>query len=135
MAHILLDTHVILFTLGQPERLSLAAQEEITNPDNIVFYSPLSIWEITIKHAKHPEDMPVSADEILQYCKEAGYRELQLTSEQVCKLSSVEQCGKELNHKDPFDQMLLCQALADGLTLFTKDGKLLEYRLENVVGV
>lgn len=130
MAHILLDTHVILFALSAPNRLNEAARELISNPENSIYFSPISIWEIAVKHDKHPEDMPVSVDETLAYCIEAGYRELLLNANETCLLSKLDSFAMGPVHKDPFDRMLMCQALANEMLLLTRNSDILAYGLE-----
>ncbi len=133
MTRLLLDTHVLLFSLAESSRLGQDARLLIASPENSVFYSPVSLWEVAIKHAKHPEDMPVSPDELLRYCIEAGYREAPLTSEQVCKLSSIDADPDSPIHSDPFDRMLICQAIAESMILLTCDTKMLAYENELIL--
>lgn len=133
MTRLLLDTHVLLFSLAESSRLGQDARLLIANPENSVFYSPVSLWKVAIKHAKHPEDMPVSPDELLQYCIEAGYREAPLTSDQVCKLSTIDVDPDNPVHSDPFDRMLICQAVTESMMLLTRDAKMLAYGDEHIV--
>lgn len=133
MARLLLDTHVMLFSLADSKKLGQVARSLIVDPDNSVFYSPVSIWEVAIKHAKHPADMPVAPDALVSYCAEAGYRELALTSGQVCRLGTIDACPTAPIHSDPFDRMLICQALEQDMLLLTRDAKLLAYGIECVV--
>lgn len=133
MTRLLLDTHVLLFSLAEPERLGQGARLLIADADNAVFYSPISLWEVAIKHAKHPEDMPVAPDELLRFCTEAGYREAPLTSEQVCMLPTIDADPSTPIHSDPFDRMLICQAIAGDMTLLTRDAKMLAYDDEHIV--
>lgn len=127
MARLLLDTHVVLFSLADSRRLGQVARSLIADPGNDVFFSPVSVWEVALKRARHPEDMSVSPDELLRYCSEAGYRELPLTSAQVCELQSIDADPAAPVHSDPFDRMLLCQAVAQDMMLLTRDAKLLAY--------
>lgn len=133
MTRLLLDTHVALFSLADSRRLSQIARSLIADAGNDVFYSPVSVWEVAIKHARHPKDMPVSPGELLRYCSEAGYREVPLTSSQVCKLRSIDADPAAPVHSDPFDRMLLCQAVAEDMMLLTQDAKLLAYGDSHVV--
>lgn len=126
MAHILLDTHVALFALAEPNRLGSTARALIVDPENHVYFSPISVWEVAIKHAKHPEDMPVSARQFTDFCLESGYRELRLEAAQACELELLDEEGAPI-HSDPFDRMLLCQARKAGALLLTRDKKLLAY--------
>lgn len=69
--------------------------------------------------------MSVSPDEMLRYCSETGYREVPLISLQVCKVRSIDADPAAPMHSDPFDRMLLCQAVAEDTMLLTRDAKLL----------
>ena len=70
---ILLDTHILLWALTGSDKLSPKAQAMILSKDNEIFYSTAAVWEVSIKHSIHPENMPVSGKELSEYCQKAGY--------------------------------------------------------------
>ena len=127
MAKLLLDTHVLLFAFAEPHRLNDLARSLIADPDNDAFYSSASAWEVAIKRAKRPEDMPVTADRFLELCADAGYRELPIASKHVRELERIDVNPGNPVHSDPFDRILLCQARAENMLFITRDAKLLAY--------
>jgi PIN domain nuclease of toxin-antitoxin system len=115
----LLDTHVLLWALSSPERLGDETRRMLENSTNIVFASAVSAWEIEIKRnlgkLRAPADL------------EAEVRVVRFT-ELPLRFSHVRALARLPNlHRDPFDRVLVAQAVADDLTLVTRDRRLLEY--------
>jgi PIN domain nuclease of toxin-antitoxin system len=122
---LLLDTHIALWALVDDQRLPLRARALIADPANTVVVSAASIWEIAVKHALGrggPNAMPLSGAQALSYCREAGYDLLPITPEHA---TAVE--GLPPVHADPFDRVLIAQALAETLRLLTHDDALAAY--------
>lgn len=120
---LLLDTHVLLWALSDSLSLSPKAREMIIDERNQVYVSSLSLWEIAIKHKKHPELMPFSAEEIKRYSQRAGYIFLSLNLDAISIYEKYDLSA----HKDPFDQMLVCQSAAHNMRLLTHDQELKKY--------
>lgn len=120
--NILLDTHIALWLLSDDARLSDTARNLIQNPDNEIFYSVISMWEVSIKHSAG-KNMPISGKEFLLYCEAAGFRKLELDSSHVFNLENLYPKENSEEHKDPFDRILLAQAKAEGMILLTHDRK------------
>lgn len=119
---LLLDTHVALWALVGDRRLNPAATKLIADPDNWVFVSAVSVWEIAIKHALGRSGIPFPATEALRYFEEAGYSFLSISPEHA---ATVEQLP--LIHDDPFDRMLVAQSIAEPLRLMTHDATVARY--------
>jgi PIN domain nuclease of toxin-antitoxin system len=120
---LLLDTQLLLWAAGQPERLSAAARKQIKNPKNELLFSAASIWEITIKNSLGRDDFRVEPRVLRRGLLDNGYSELPVTSQHAVNID-----GLPSLHKDPFDRMLLAQALTEGITLLTSDAQLARYR-------
>jgi PIN domain nuclease of toxin-antitoxin system len=120
---LLLDTQLLLWAAGQPERLSAAARRQIKNPKDELLFSAASIWEITIKNSLGREDFRVEPRLLRRGLLDNGYVELPVTSQHAVNID-----GLPPLHKDPFDRMLLAQALTEGITLLTSDAQLARYR-------
>ena len=120
---LLLDTQILLWAAGQPERLSVAARRQLKNPKNELLFSAASLWEITIKNALGREDFRVEPRLLRRGLLDNGYTELPITSEHAVNVDSLPDL-----HKDPFDRILLAQALTEGITLLTADAQLAKYR-------
>lgn len=119
---LLLDTHVAIWAIADSPRLPAAGRDLILAPDNEIHVSAASVWEIAIKHALGRGEMPISGERALGYFREAGYRLLPIQPEhatQVKKLPTL--------HQDPFDRLLVAQALAEPLRLVTHDRQLAAY--------
>lgn len=120
---LLLDTHIVLWAAGQPEKLSEPARKLLTAPDNTLFFSSASIWEIVIKRGLGRDDFKVDPVRLRKMLITHGYTELPITAEHALKVETL-----PLLHKDPFDRMLLAQARTEGMLLLTADASVLQYQ-------
>jgi PIN domain nuclease of toxin-antitoxin system len=122
---LLLDTHIALWAITGDSRLPTPARALIEDPENDVVVSAASVWEIAIKHGLArggANDMPVSGDEALKYFAAAGYILLNITPAQAAFVESLPR-----HHDDPFDRILVAQALLTPLRLITHDARLARY--------
>lgn len=118
----LLDTQLLLWAAGQPERLPAAARKLLNNPRNELLFSAASLWEIAIKNTLGREDFHVEPRLLRRGLLDNGYAELPVTSEHAVTIDLLPPL-----HKDPFDRLLLAQALSEGITLLTGDAQLARY--------
>jgi PIN domain nuclease of toxin-antitoxin system len=119
---LLLDTQLLLWAAGQPERLSAAARKLLNDPRNELLFSAASLWEVAIKSSLGREDFRVEPRLLRRGLLDNGYAELPVTSQHAVNIDSLPPL-----HKDPFDRLLVAQALSEGITLLTADGQLAEY--------
>lgn len=119
---LLLDTHALLWWLFDDPRLPEKARKLIADNDNTVFFSVASIWEISIKKALGKLQLP---DEFYPALDNSGFQKLIIDLEHTLRIENL-----PLHHHDPFDRMLIAQALAENLTLLSKDTKLTRYEVE-----
>lgn len=120
---LLLDTQLLLWAAGQPERLSARARKQLNDPGNELLFSAASLWEITIKTTLGRDDFRVEPRVLRRGLLDNGYVELPITSEHAVNVDALPPL-----HKDPFDRLLLAQALVEGITLLTADAQLVRYR-------
>ena len=120
---LLLDTQILLWAVNQPDRLPAAARTLLMNPENDLLFSPASLWEIAIKNTARRDDFQVDPRVLRRGLLENGYAELPITSEHAIGIDALPTL-----HKDPFDRLLLSQALCEGVTLLTSDTQLAKYR-------
>lgn len=120
--NILLDTQIALWAITDNPRLSEKAREYILLPATTVFYSVASVWEIAIKHRIARGDMPVSGQEAKNLFDQAGYVELVISSAHAATTESL-----PMHHADPFDRLLVAQAIYEPLHFLTHDEKILRY--------
>ena len=119
---LLLDTQILLWAAGRPDRLSAGARKLLSNPRNELLFSAASVWEIAIKNTLRREDFQVDPRLLRRGLLDNGYVELPVTSEHAANVD-----GLPPVHKDPFDRLLLAQALTEGITLLTGDAQLARY--------
>jgi len=119
---LLLDTQIVLWAAGQPERLSAAARRLLNNPRNELLFSAASLWEIAVKNTLGRGDFRVEPRLLRRGLLDNGYAELPVTSQHAVNID-----GLPALHKDPFDRLLLAQALSEGITLLTGDAQLARY--------
>lgn len=113
---LLLDTHLLLWAAGQPDRLSKTARDLIDAQGSELVFSTVSLWEIVIKRSLGREDFKVDARLLRRGLLDNGYDELPIASEHVVALDTLPPL-----HKDPFDRVLVAQALVEGIILLTTD--------------
>ncbi|MBV7537468.1 type II toxin-antitoxin system VapC family toxin [Duganella sp. sic0402] len=119
---LLLDTHLLLWAAGQPERLSPAAHLLLDDPNNELLFSAASLWEITIKHGLGRSDFQVDPRLLRRGLLDNGYAELPITSEHTVAVDTLASL-----HKDPFDRILVAQAIVEGISLITSDPLVAQY--------
>lgn len=125
----LLDTHYMLWAIAEPRKLSKAVKEILVNPDHQIIVSTISFWEISLKNSLgklqltgfSPEDLPGA-------CLQIGFEIRQLSPED----SSTYHRLKAGHHKDPFDRMLIWQAIRNDYTLFSADEQVKKYKAEGL---
>jgi PIN domain nuclease of toxin-antitoxin system len=119
---ILLDTHLLLWAAGDPQRLPKSARSLLKAHETTPMFSAASIWEIVIKASLGRADFQVDPQRLRQGLLTHGYEELPVTSEHALALRLLPAL-----HRDPFDRILLAQAHSEGLTLLTADRDLAAY--------
>lgn len=121
---LLLDTHLALWSVTDPERLSPRCALLMENEDHEFLVSAASIWEIAIKFAlrRGPGAMPISGSRAFQEFTEAGFAILPVTPEQAASVDDLPPL-----HGDPFDRLLVAQALYEPLRLITHDKRVAAY--------
>lgn len=116
---ILADSHVLLWWLDDPKRVAVAARAAIADPANTVFFSAASIWEIGLKAGKGK--LRIDGD-VVAALQSDGFEPLPITMAHAARSLTLPD-----THGDPFDRMLIAQALAEGLVLATRDRLILQY--------
>ena len=119
---LLLDTHIALWALVDSPRLPAKARLLILAPDNEVVVSAASVWEIAIKHGIAKKNMPVSGAEAKSWFTLAGYTLLPVTADHAALVEELPP-----HHADPFDRILVAQALDEPLRLVTHDPTVARY--------
>jgi PIN domain nuclease of toxin-antitoxin system len=119
---LLLDTNVLLWALIEPAKLSTEVHTTLEDPDQEVLFSAASVWEIAIKAALGRADFRVSPEEIVGAAQASGFVELPVRSAAALKVASLPHY-----HRDPFDRLLLAQAMTEPTVFYTADAQLTAY--------
>jgi PIN domain nuclease of toxin-antitoxin system len=119
---LLLDTHVLLWAAGTPRRLPRVARALLEDEANELVFSAASLWEVAIKQQLGRTDFRADARLLRRGLLDNGYAELPVTGAHAVALDLLPPL-----HKDPFDRMLIAQALVEGIMLLTADANLARY--------
>lgn len=111
--NLLLDSHALLWALADPAKMRTEAVAEIQNPKNAVFFSAASVWELELKAAKGKLHLPANW---LNSARTTGFTELAVDSDSASASAHL-----PWHHSDPFDRLLIAQALAKNFRFATRD--------------
>ena len=121
--NLLLDTCAFLWLTADAPELSTKAKAVFQDTRNAVYLSSVSAWEIIVKHQLGKLPLPDDAEDFIkQQCEKHYIEYLPLTEKAVFQLSRLPN-----HHRDPFDKMLICQAIAHNLTILTADKMIIQY--------
>ncbi len=119
---VLADTQLLIWAAISPSKLSAEAESRLSNRDDQIFFSTVSIWETAIKHGRGHTDFFMDPATLRLGLLQAGYSELLITSEHAIAVATLPPI-----HRDPFDRLLAAQARVEGLVLLTSDTTLARY--------
>jgi PIN domain nuclease of toxin-antitoxin system len=119
---LLLDTHILLWGAIEPERLPVSVSALIEDPGNEITFSVVTLWEVALKTARGRGDFRVHVGSLRRQLIDNGYAELAVSGAHAVALAILPPL-----HKDPFDRMLVAQAIVEGVTLLTGDPVVARY--------
>ena len=119
---VLLDTHILLWMIGESRSLPALARRILADEANELFFSSISIAEVAVKRQKNIALMPLSPDDVRFGAEESGVRELTFDSSHAVALTTL-----PTYHRDPFDRMLLAQAKSSGMKILSHDNRFPAY--------
>jgi PIN domain nuclease of toxin-antitoxin system len=119
---LLLDTHLLVWAMGEPERLPAGCAAMLEDPSNSLLFSVASLWELVIKQALGRPDFNLEPSLLRQALLGGGWQELPIEASHALAVSQLPPL-----HRDPFDRLLLAQAQVEGLLLLTADSQLSLY--------
>jgi PIN domain nuclease of toxin-antitoxin system len=119
---LLVDTHLLLWSVAASKKLPPKARDLLAAPDNEVYYSAASVWEIAIKSGLRRDDFQMDLPVVLRAFVAAGFSELAITSTHAAHVLALPEL-----HKDPFDRLLIAQAQTEPAVLLTNDAQLGQY--------
>jgi PIN domain nuclease of toxin-antitoxin system len=118
----LLDTHLVLWTFFEPDRLSPEAQSLLQSRQNELVFSTACLWEIGIKRGLKKKEFQVDPRVLRRTLLDEGYEELPILGQHAVAVDILPSI-----HKDPFDRILIAQAMVEGITLLTADAMIAQY--------
>jgi len=119
---LLLDTHLILWAAFEPDRLSAKAAKQLRSRETPLAFSLASLWEVAIKSSLGRSDFVVDCQVLHQALLAQGFIELPIQAAHISRVSTLPWV-----HRDPFDRLLVAQAMVGGLSLLTVDSTLKGY--------
>ncbi len=119
---LLLDTHLVLWAAFEPERLSTKAAKQLRSRETPLLFSLASLWEVAIKTSLGRADFVVDVKTLHQALLTAGFDELPIQAHHLARVANLPWV-----HKDPFDRLLVAQAIEERMTLLTADATLKAY--------
>ncbi|WKN41513.1 type II toxin-antitoxin system VapC family toxin [Tunicatimonas pelagia] len=128
MSH-LLDTSTFIWFVQGDARLSRTAQAQIEEPENTIFVSIISLWEIVIRQRLNKLDFEADVPQMISDIQTMDARLLNLSPHHLQVLEGLDY---NPDHKDPFDRLLVSQAIADNLSIITNGGKFPTYSIDLV---
>ena len=131
---ILLDTHILLWCLADSAKLPSDVVDMLKSNENEIYFSVVSLWEVAIKRAIRTDFIPFDEKVLFSLAIKSGFYKLNLNEAHIFELSKLKRETGSLEHKDPFDKMLICQAKYEGFNFITHD-KTLKYYNEDFIKV
>jgi len=119
---LLLDTHLLIWALNEPQRLNATTRAILEDEAHEVLFSVASIWEIAIKSANGRAEFAIDPQEVLNAAIRTGFIELQIRSDAAVQVGKL-----PLHHRDPFDRLLIAQAMIEPVRFYTSDPMLPPY--------
>jgi PIN domain nuclease of toxin-antitoxin system len=119
---LLLDTHILLWALIEPGRLDSDLRDILESPEHTVLFSAASVWEMSIKAALGRADFKVAPNRIVAEALDVGFEELPVRSAAALAVATLPH-----HHRDPFDRLLVAQAMTEPARLYTADAALAVY--------
>ncbi|TGK71461.1 type II toxin-antitoxin system VapC family toxin [Leptospira wolffii] len=125
----LLDTHALLWVIGDSKQLSKKVIEIIENQENQIFVSSISLWEISLKFRLGKLNLSgIKPEDILSYLEKLNINSVELSPEEASTYHKL----KESFHKDPFDRMIIWQCISKKYTLISKDSVMKKYKISGL---
>ena len=113
----IIDTHILLWLLSEPEKLTATAKKILREDE--LYISMASLWEIAIKQSNGKLDLPFSPEELYAICLERDIQVKQILPSHLNQLKNLPKI-----HNDPFDRLIICQSIAENIPILTHDGKI-----------
>lgn len=131
--NILLDTQIAIWAISDDKKLKIKARELLQSPEHTFYYSAVSAVEVDLKNKSKKNNLSFGVDEFIELCHEAGYIPMPLKEEHIAEANRLEWNGDDDEHKDPFDRVLLAQAIVENMGFMTHDEKIPKFKQDCVI--
>ena len=131
--NILLDTHIVVWAITDDRRLKAKARDLLLDPANNLYYSALSVLEVDMKSKSRHNNLEFTTDDFTKLCREAGYLLSPLTDVHVAGANHLVWAGSGKEHTDPFDRILLAQAIDENMHFMTGDPAIFGFKQSCVI--
>ena len=133
--NILLDTHIVIWAITDDRRLKQNARKLILDSRNNLFYSSASVFEVDIKTKSRHNNLEFTTDEFVEMCHDAGYIQSPMKESHIIGARHLVWKGAGSEHMEPFDRILLAQAMSENMHFMTSDGKIPLFEQNCVISV
>ena len=133
--NILLDSHIAIWAVLDDKRLKKKARDYLLDEGNNIYYSAATVFEVDIKKKSKNDNLEFTTDDFIEMCEESGYIQLPLSAEAIARANHLEWIGKGSEHQDPFDRILLAQAIVENMRFMTSDSKIPQFKQNCVIEV
>ena len=120
----ILDTHLLIWSINEPSKLSKNTLNIVSNTDNTIFVSAATLWELQIKKSLGKITLPDNFSSLLE---KGGFELLNIQINHINKIDILPSI-----HRDPFDRMLIAQSICENIPLVTNDIEIMKYNLDNL---
>jgi PIN domain nuclease of toxin-antitoxin system len=122
--NLLLDTHILIWVFLSPAKLSKRMKAAVENPQNAIYVSVLSLWEISLKHSVDKLNLKgIEPEDFSGFIKKSGFHLLSVADKEAATYHLL----TTTHHKDPFDRMMIWQAICNDFTFVTDDKNIKKY--------
>lgn len=133
--NILMDTHIVIWALTNDRRLSGKARDLILDPGNNLYYSAASVFEVDMKTKSRHNNLEFTTDDFVEMCHAAGFINAPLEENHITAANHLVWGDSGEEHRDPFDRILLAQAITEGMHFMTADERIVQFKQINVIHV
>lgn len=125
--NLLIDTHAVLWFIEENPKLDQSAKRIIESLENRCYVSIVSFWEIAIKFSLHRLELKSGLNSLFNIIEKSGFEVLPISIEHILKSAEL-----EFHHQDPFDRLLIAQALSEELAIVTRDRQFTDYGIKSI---
>ena len=132
---VLVDTHIALWAITNNKQLTEKAKAILLDPENDIYISAVSAWEVDMKTKSKKNNLTLSTKRFAELCVQSGYIQLPLKIEHIYGANELVCEGEGAEHSDPWDRILLTQAMVEGMSFMTHDEMIPKFKQDCVISV